>query len=493
MNKAMLIILDGYGEGKAGDFNAVKNAKTPTLDRLKTQSYSLLKADGESVGLFKNDLGGSEVGHLTIGAGRIVPSMLRQIHDSIEKKTLQKNKKLEKVIAKLEKNHGDLHLIGLCSDKNIHSNINHIYAIIDIFKNVAKNIYLHLITDGRDCGPFDSLKYIKQVQNKIKNVPNCHILSVGGRAYAMDRENNLDRTEKGFNAMFKAEKGITESEILTYIKNEHKNEKNDQFVEPIHVNSDTYTKVNKNDCLFFFNFREDRLRQLVKMAEKFNVELITMSNVGNTKSTPLFVKEVVDNTLFEYLSNKGLKQLKISESTKYAHVTYFLNGGREEAFKNEDRIHIPSHKVKDFSEKPKMRAGEITKAIKSTLFNKTNSYDFVVVNYSNPDMIGHTGDYKATVVALEYLDKCLAKVLKWAKKTGYKVLVTADHGNSEEMRTSNGEPHMAHTLNRVFCVVADSGLEMKKYGELDDVAPTILEIMDIEPNIYFEGKSLIVR
>ena len=493
MNKAMLIILDGYGEGKQYEYNAVTNANTPTLKRLKQQSYSLLKADGEAVGLFKNNLGGSEAGHLTIGAGRVVPSMLRQIHDSIEKKTLQKNKKLEKVIAKLEKNKGDLHLIGLCSDKNVHGNINHAYAIVDIFKNVAKNIYLHLITDGRDCGPYESLKFVKQVQNGIKNVPNCHVLSVGGRAYAMDRENNLDRTETSFNAMFKSEKTIKESEILNYLKKEHKNGHTDQFVQPVHIENKDYKNVNKTDCLFFFNFREDRLRQLVKMAEKFNVELITMSNVGNTKSTPLFVKEVVDNTLFEYLSNKGLKQLKISESTKYAHVTYFLNGGREEAFKNEDRIHIPSYKVTDFSEKPKMRAGEITKAIKSALFNKSNNYDFIVVNYSNPDMIGHTGDYEATVVALEYLDKCLAKVLKWAKKAGYKVLVTADHGNSEEMRTSNGEPHMAHTLNRVFCVVANSSLKMKKCGELKDVAPTLLDLMEIEPNKHFEGESLLIR
>ena len=489
-NKAMLIILDGYGEGRDGEFNAVKNAKTPTLDRLKQQSYSLLQAHGESVGLFKNDLGGSEVGHLTIGAGRVIPSMLKQIHDSIENKTLEKNKELSKIIKSMSKTKGDLHLVGLCSDKNVHSNINHALAVVDIFKNVAENIYLHIITDGRDSGPTDSLKYIKLVQDKIKNIKNCHILSVGGRAYAMDRDNNLDRTELAFNSMFKESKGIKEDEILSYIKKEHKAGKNDQFIAPIHIESETFKQIKKSDCVFFFNFREDRLRQIVKMAESLLCSLLTMANVGNTIAKPLFTKEIVKNTLCEYLSNKGLKQIKIGESTKYAHVTYFFNGGREEPFKTEDRVHVPSLKVEDFAKKPKMQAGAITKEVKKAI---TKQYDAIIVNYANPDMVGHTGDYKATVTALEYLDKCLTKVLKWAKKADYKVVITADHGNSEEMKMANGEPHMAHTLNKVFCVVADSGLQMKKNGGLQDVAPTFVELLGIEQSKHFQGKSLIVR
>lgn len=490
MKKGILLILDGYGEGKAGEYNAVKNADSPTLDMLHTLPHSLLKTDGEAVGQFAGEMGGSEVGHTTIGAGRIVPSTSKKIHDDINSGEFFKNEKLLSVAKNLKKNHGNLHLIGLMSDKRVHSDIAHAFALIKLFSSYAKNIFLHLITDGRDSGIHDSLKYLKLVRKEISNYKNCEIASIGGRLYAMDRENNLDRTKIGMDAMF-SQGGLKSDEVEKYIISQHKINNTDQYIVPTHVQTKESSAVTKNDCLFFFNFREDRLRQIVKMCEGLGCALVTMAEVGGTSATPIYTHKNVEGTLSEYLSKLGLKQIKISESTKYAHVTYFLNGGREEPFKGEDRVHVPSLKVERFNETPKMRAKEITDQVLKAIDKK---YDAIIVNFSNPDMIGHTGDYEATKKAIEYLDICVKKVLEKAKKKDYFVLITADHGNSETMRTPSGEPHMAHTTNRVLCVVVDNiEHKMARYGGLKDVAPTMLDLMQVEPNPKFEGKTLIVH
>ncbi len=493
MKKSLLIILDGYGEGEENEYNAVANANTPFLKGLKADSHALIKTDGEAVGIFKGELGGSEVGHTTIGAGRIIKSTVKQIHDDVKTGEFRNNKVLQEVKNTLQKSGGCLHLCGMMSDMNVHSNINHAYEIIDLLSPTTKHIFLHLYTDGRDTSPYDSLKYIKQVKNKIKKYQNCEIASIGGRGYAMDREDNLDRTEIAFNAMFKADKAIELKEIENYLKTQHRAGNNDQFVIPTHIKTKEDLKLTNKDVLFLFNFREDRVRQMAKMCkERLKCQLVTMSSVGVVKSKVLYPAPKVNHTLSEYLSNLGLKQIKISESTKYAHVTYFLNGGREEPFPNEDRKHIISHKVIDFATTPKMRANEIVnEVIKAT----DENYDNIVVNFSNPDMLGHTGNYQATVEALEYLDKCVKKVVNHAKKLGYIILLTADHGNAETMRTKDGLPHMAHTLNRVFCVVLDNThqYQLKRFGGLCDIAPTILDMMEIKPYKYFEGKSLIVK
>lgn len=488
MKKGILLILDGYGERKPSEYNAVKNANSPTLDLLHNLPHSLLKTDGEAVGQFAGEMGGSEVGHTTIGAGRIVPSTSKKIHDDINSGEFFKNKKLLNIAKTLKKNNGNLHLIGLMSDKRIHSDISHAFALIKMFSPFAKHIFLHLITDGRDCGIHDSLKYLKLVRKEIKAYSNCEIASIGGRLYAMDRENNLDRTKRGYDAMFSSS-GIKNEDIEKYIISQHKIGNTDQYIEPTHVQTKTPCTPTRNDCLFFFNFREDRLRQIVKMCEDLDCKLVTMAEVGETNAMPIYIQQNVVGTLSEHLSNLGLKQIKISESTKYAHVTYFLNGGREEPFKGEDRVHVPSLKVERFNETPKMRAKEITDEVLKAIVKK---YDAIIVNYSNPDMIGHTGDYEATKKAIEFLDVCVKKVLEKAKKNDYFVIVTADHGNSETMRTSSGEPHMAHTTNRVMCVIVDSvEHKMARYGGLKDVAPTMLELMQVEKNPKFEGRSLI--
>ena len=489
MNKGILMILDGYGEAKKSKFNAVTNAKTPTLNKLKKQSKSMIKTCGTSVGLFDGDMGGSEVGHTTIGAGRIIPSTAKRISDEVKSGDFRENKVLKQMLKKLHKAGGDLHLVGLCSDKNIHSNISHLIELIKISSANAKNIFIHFITDGRDTAPYDSLKYLKQVEEAAKDVWNCHILSVSGRFYAMDRENENSRIEKAFKAMFIDTKGINEEVVAEYISEQHKTA-NDQYVEPIHINIASYKQIKKKDAILFFNFREDRVRQMAKRCEALGCDLFTMAEVGGVKATPLYTAENTRNTLSEYLSKNGLKQVKISETTKYAHVTYFLNGGREHAFKNEDRVHVPTLSVDDFAKTPHMRAQEITDEVEKAI---EQGYDAIIVNYSNPDMIGHTGNYDATVEALEFLDKCVKRVLSKAKESDYFVLVTADHGNSEDMILPNGQANVAHTLNDVFCVVADKNVAMKETGGLYDIAPTFVDLLGLKPSKHFEGKSLIVK
>ena len=492
--KGILMILDGYGEGKSGTYNAVQNACTPTLDKIKEKNISLLKTDGESVGLFSGELGGSEVGHTTIGAGRIVLSTAKKIHDDINSGVFQKNIKLLKKIESLKKNNGNLHLIGLMSDKNIHSDINHAYEIIKLFNKKAKNIFIHFITDGRDSGGHESLKYLKEMKKHIMKTHNAEIATVMGRFYAMDRENNLDRTDLAIKTIFNLDNeksNLTSEDIEDYLGKEHQLGISDEYIYPIHIDTKSDSSIKKNDLIFFFNFREDRLRQIVFETAKLNNNIITMSKVKTAKTTVLYNPQIIKNTLSEYLSKQGKTQIKISETTKYAHVTYFLNGGNETAFPHEDRVHIPTIKVDNFSKTPKMRANEITKEIINAI---DKNYDAIIVNYSNSDMLGHTGDYTATVQALEYLDKCVKKVINYSLKSDYFVLITADHGNCELMRTDLGEPHTAHTFNRVFCSIIekDKDYKLKKYGELKDVAPTFLDLMELKPNKSFTGHSLIL-
>ncbi len=488
MHKGILIILDGYGEGKDDKFNAVKNAKTPTLHGLKNYSYAMLKTHGESVGLLKNDLGGSEVGHMTIGAGRIIPSTLTKINDDIKTKEFEKNKDFVRIRNNLEKYNSDLHLIGLMSDKNIHSNFNHCIEVIQLLKDSAKNIFIHFITDGRDAPVFDSEKYLKVLKNRIKNVKNCHILSVSGRDFAMDRDNRQERTDLAFKAMFLGENPI--SNIDQYLKDSHKSGIEDQYIVPACLPNKNFNGVKQNDCLFFFNFREDRLRQMVTRVGELNCLVATMAEVGAGKHLTLYKNKMVKNTLSEYLTEQKVKHVKISETTKYAHVTYFMNGGAEKPFAYEDRIHIPTIKTNDYSKTPKMQARAIAE---QTIKSINNGYDAIIVNFSNADMLGHTGNYRATVKSLECVDKCVKKIIKIAKQSGYFVMITADHGNAEEMVDKNGNPQTAHTLNPVVCAVVDEKIELKKHGELKDVAPTFLELLGVEKNKHFIGKSLLTN
>lgn len=482
------MILDGYGEREADEYNAVTNANTPYLHSLREKSHSLLEASGEAVGLKPNELGGSEVGHMTIGSGRINPSTFKRIDNDMNSGKFIKNNALVTMLDRLKKNKADLHVVGMMSDKNIHSNINYTIEVIKLASSYAKNVFVHFITDGRDTPPHDSPMYLAQLEKSIEYIPNCHILSVAGRFYSMDRENNLDRNKAAIEAMFTQKDDIGEDEVGIYLNAQHKAGYNDQFIIPKHVYNENYTGLKPTDEIIFTNFREDRMVQLTKLMCNLGVNVTTMIPVGDSDTNVLYAQELVNNTLCEYLSQLGVKQVKVSESTKYAHVTYFFNGGREEPFEGEDRIHVKTRKVKDFAKTPNMRAEGITKAVIKSI---KNGYEAIIVNYSNPDMVGHTGDYDATVKALEYLDKCVLQVVEAAKQYGYFVLITADHGNSDQMRTEKGEPHMAHTLSPVMCVEATKDYKMKAHGGLRDVAPTFLDLLGLEPNKYFEGQTLI--
>ena len=490
MRKGIMIILDGYGEGEKYEFNAVENANTPYLkDIKKNKPNCLLGTDSKYVGLPNNTMGGSEVGHMTIGAGKIKRSMQVKVDDEIESGDFFDKSILVEKFTKLKNSNGSLHIGGLWSDKQIHSNINHCFALLELAKKFdIKKVFVHAFTDGRDCPPQSCETYFEMFNKKTKELKLGEIATIGGRFYVMDRENNLDRTEKAIKKFKQTNYDFVSVEDC--IKNSYNKNIYDEFIEPSRIKTRQEYSLNDNDLFIFFNTRGDRMKQPVKMAKDvLGCEIITFCNfVDNVQY--VYEEDNIQNTLSEYLSKLGLKQLKISESTKYAHVTYFFNGGREEPFEGEERIHIITEKTDDYAKTPKMRAPEITEKAVEAL--NSNNYDAIFVNYSNPDMIGHTGNYRATVEALEYLDQCVNKVVKSAEDNDYFVLLCADHGNAEEMRDKQGNPQTAHSLNPVKCVIIDKNNEniTMQNGGLQDVAPTFLKLMQLEQNPSFEGKPL---
>lgn len=492
MKKGLLLILDGYGEAKKSEFNAVTNANAPYINNLrKTYPYCLLYTHGKNVGLPDNSMGGSEVGHTTIGAGRIIKTTTVKIDDEIEDGSFFKHKQFTEKFKNLKDRDGALHIGGLFSDKRIHSDLHHAFAIIKMAKDYGiDRVFLHAFTDGRDCAQDSSFDYLKMFNEKVKQIGIGEIATIGGRFYAMDREQNFDRTDKAIDVMQK----LSYDYIDAYecLSENHKNGITDEFIVPSRIKTSKKYSFDNNDLFIFFNFRADRMKQPVKVLNDKNImDIITMCNFysGNRVSF-IYDEEDIKGTLSEYLSNLGLKQLKVSETTKYAHVTYFLNGGRESPFEGEERIHIKTKKTLDYAKTPKMRAGEISEAVVKAL--DSNKYDAIIVNFSNPDMIGHTGNYKATIKALEFLDKCIQQVVEKAKEKDYFVMLTADHGNAEEMRDSNGNPQTSHSLNPVICMVIDNTYNnMVEYGGLKDVAPTFIKLMQLPKNDKFEGNILI--
>jgi len=492
MKKGLLLILDGYGEAPAGDFNAVINANTPYIDYLrKTYPTSLIYTHGRNVGLPDGTMGGSEVGHTTIGAGRIIKTTTVKIDDEIADGSFYKHDKFVTAFEKLSKTGGALHIGGLFSDKQIHSDLNHAFALMRMAKMYNINrVFFHAFTDGRDCAQDSSFEYLDKFNNMAKEIGIGEIATIGGRFYIMDRENNIDRTAKAIDAMQKIDYDFeTALECLTL---SHNNGKTDEFVEPVRIKTNKQYGFDSNDLFIFYNFRADRMKQPVKYLNDLGImDIITLCDfVKGERVTHIYNDEDITGTLSEYLSKLGLKQLKISESTKYAHVTYFLNGGREQPFDGEDRIHIETEKTTDYALTPKMRAGEIAESAVKAL--NDGKHDAIIVNFSNPDMIGHTGNYDVTVEALEFLDKCVKDVVETALKNDYFVLLTADHGNAEEMRDGLGRPQTAHSLNPVVCMAIDkTHYDMVQYGGLENIAPTFIRLMGLQPNPKFEGKVLI--
>lgn len=504
-----LIILDGFGLNKNKFGNAIKIANPTNLNYyFNNFPYTTLHASGEYVGLPEGQIGNSEVGHLNIGAGKIIMQSLQKINQSIKNKSFFNNHALLKAVNHAKQNNSALHLIGLTSTGGVHSHLNHLFALIDLAKQEGlKNVYIHVITDGRDTLRNSGIDYVKCLSEKLEGT-NYKIATVMGRFYAMDRENNYDRTQKAYNAMVYGISEFTNTSAEQAILNSYQKEIYDEFIEPVVIlqNNKPVATINENDSIIFFNYREDRARQLTKAlvednfkefnVKKFNnVILSSFTRYDATFKKPYvaFEKDYVKENLSEVISKNGLKQFKITETTKYAHVTYFLNGGIEEAYPNEDRFLIETLKVERFDQVPKMRAEEITQ--KAIELIKTNKYNFMVLNYSNCDMVGHTGNLNAAVEAVKVIDREIKKLVDAILSINGVAIITADHGNAEEMLDKNNNVLTDHTTNKVpFAIVGKnvSHLTLKqKGGVLSDIAPTVLHLLGIEKPKSFENKSLI--
>lgn len=479
-NKTILIITDGIGHNDSSDFNALKNANTPTYDYLfENVPNSLIHTYGTHVGLPDGQMGNSEVGHMSIGSGRVLYQDLVKINLAIKNDTLKENEILTNTIESSNR----VHLLGLLSDGGVHSHINHIIGFAKLAKQMGKEVLLHLITDGRDVAPDCAKKYIEQIQSICDD--RITIATISGRYYAMDRDTRWDRVQKAYDAIAlglpKYEKTIEE-----YIDQSYSKDILDEFIVPASLNN--YNGFKENDGVIFCNFRSDRMREISnavansefshfpRVETKLNIA--TMTEYDKNFPLPvLFPKETPKNTLAEIISNKGLKQLHTAETEKYAHVTFFFNGGVEEPFLNETRVLVPSPNVATYDEKPEMSAPEVSVEVQKAM---DEEYDFIVVNFANGDMVGHTGVYEAGIKAVEAVDKELGAILQKAKEKEYSVVLTSDHGNCEKMRGENGETLTNHTVGDVYCFVVDKNVQEVKEGSLNNIAPTVLKLMNIE-------------
>ena len=478
--KTVLIITDGIGHNSSCSFNAFCNAKKPTYDYLFSNvPYSLIHTYGEYVGLPDNQMGNSEVGHMTIGSGRVLYQDLVKIHLAIKNDTLKDNVIVKNTIEKSN----NIHLIGLASDGGVHSHIDHIIALAKIAQNKNKKVWLHLITDGRDVAPDCAKIYIEKVINICNE--NIKIATIGGRYYGMDRDNRWDRVELAYNAIANATPK-TKDNILDFIDNSYKNEIFDEFLIPTAL--DGYDGIKDGDGVIFCNFRSDRARELSSVFAKndfkefekkpLNIQIASMTQYDKNIPIPvIFEKDNPTNTLAQVISDAGLSQLHTAETEKYAHVTFFFNGGVEEPFLNETRVLIPSPNVATYDLQPQMSAPKVGEAVRLAMKNQT---DFIVVNFANGDMVGHTGVYEAAIKAVEAVDYELGLILEEAKKENYNIVLTSDHGNCEMMKDENGNTLTNHTVGDVYCFVIAPNVKEVKTGSLNNIAPTVLKLMGLD-------------
>jgi len=478
--KTILVITDGIGFCAKTEYNAFYNAKKPTYDRLfKEVPHALIDTFGLSVGLPEGQMGNSEVGHMSIGSGRVLYQDLVKISLALQEGSLEKNGVLQELFATSDR----LHLIGLLSDGGVHSHIEHFMGIADIAAKNGKKVFLHLITDGRDVSPTSAQKYIKKVKEHLNE--NISIATVAGRFYAMDRDNRWERIKTAYDAIVYATPKTSVS-IEEYIECSYAKDETDEFIEPIAFEG--YDGMEDGDAVLTINFRSDRMREMVTALADENftefqrkpitVHLATITEYDKSFHYPvLFKKEPPKNTLAEVISNAGLRQLHTAETEKYAHVTFFLNGGIDEPYANETRVLIPSPNVKTYDMKPEMSAAEVGEAVLKAM---DEEYDFIVVNFANGDMVGHTGDFEAAKKAVEAVDAQLGKIWQKAKEKAYAFVLTSDHGNCEEMRDDEGNVLTNHTVGKVWCFVDADGVEKVDNGGLNNIAPTVLKLMDVE-------------
>ncbi|XPV69194.1 MAG: 2,3-bisphosphoglycerate-independent phosphoglycerate mutase [Halarcobacter sp.] len=478
--KAILIITDGIGHNESNSYNAFTNANTPTYDYLfKNTPYSLIHTYGKYVGLPDGQMGNSEVGHMTIGSGRVLYQDLVKINMAIENDTLKNN---EIIKTSMDKSN-NVHLIGLASDGGVHSHINHIIALAKIAKSKGKKVYIHAITDGRDVAPNCAKKYIQQFLDICDE--DIKLASISGRYYTMDRDNRWERVQKGYDAIALA-LPKSSKDILSYIDDSYKDEIFDEFLVPTTFNG--YNGFSKDDSVIFCNFRSDRMREISnaiankefsnfpRFAENLNI--VTMTQYDKNLPLPVaFPKETPKNTLADVISDAGLSQLHTAETEKYAHVTFFFNGGVEEPVLNESRVLIPSPQVATYDMQPEMSAPEVGVEVRRAM---DNDMDFIVVNFANGDMVGHTGVFEAGIKAVEAVDKELGLIIEKAKEKDYNLVLTSDHGNCEMMKDDSGKTLTNHTVGDVYCFIFSSKVKEVKEGSLNNIAPTILKLMELD-------------
>lgn len=478
--KTILVITDGIGYSPKSQNNAFYSAKKPTYDALfEKEPHSLIDTYGLSVGLPEGQMGNSEVGHMSIGSGRVLYQDLVKISLALSENRLEQNEELQKLMNASER----LHLIGLLSDGGVHSHIEHFMGIADIAAKNGKKVFLHLISDGRDVSPTSAQKYIAEVEKHLNE--NISIATISGRFYSMDRDNRWERIKRGYDAIANAEPK-TDFSPAAYVGHSYSLGETDEFIEPSAFVG--YEGMQDGDAVLTINFRSDRMREMVTAlaGEEFSafsrreieLHLATITEYDKSFSYPvLFKKEAPKNTLAEIISNAGLRQLHTAETEKYAHVTFFLNGGIDEPYENETRVLIPSPNVKTYDMQPQMSAEKVTQAVEAAM---DDAYDFIVVNYANGDMVGHTGNFEAAKIAVESVDAQLAKILEKAKAEDYSVVITSDHGNCEEMRDDEGNILTNHTVGKVWCFVVAEGVTKVEAGGLNNIAPTVLKLMGLE-------------
>jgi 2,3-bisphosphoglycerate-independent phosphoglycerate mutase len=500
--KALLMILDGWGIGKHDRGDVIYNTPTPYLDYLNAVSaHSQLQASGEDVGLPDGQMGNSEVGHLNIGAGRIVYQDLVKINRACKDGSILKNPEIVSAYSYAQKTGKKLHLMGLTSTGGVHSSLAHLFKLVEISKQYGlKNTYVHCFMDGRDTDPKSGKGFISDLA-KVCEENDAHIASIIGRFYAMDRDKRWNRVKEAYDLLVEG-KGKQATDMVQAMQESYDDGVTDEFIKPIH-NSTVDGTIQEGDVIIFINFRNDRAKELTTVLTQQDMPEEGMHTIKDLQyycMTPydanfknvhiLFPKENVVDTLGEYLSKQGKKQLHTAETEKYAHVTFFFNGGREAPFENEDRILVPSPKVATYDLKPEMSVYEVKDKLVGAI--KTQEYDFIVVNFANGDMVGHTGVYNAIAKAVVAVDQCVREVIETAKAADYEAIIIADHGNADHAINEDGTPNTAHSLNPVpFIYVTNNNSATVKDGRLADVAPSILHIMGLEQPSDMTGENLI--
>ncbi|WP_271253233.1 2,3-bisphosphoglycerate-independent phosphoglycerate mutase [Pseudanabaena sp. Chao 1811] len=507
----VLIILDGWGYREETEGNAIAAANTPVIDSLwSTYPKTLLQASGKDVGLPKGQMGNSEVGHLNIGAGRVVPQELVRISDAVDDGSLLSNPALVGVCDKVKANNSKLHLIGLCSDGGVHSHIDHLLGLIDLAKvQGIQDVCIHAITDGRDTLPQSGINFIKLLQAHLNKIGTGRIVTISGRYYVMDRDKRWDRVQKAYEVLTNDQITTELTSAAEVLEAAYKEKITDEFLPPTRL---AHGAIAAGDGVICFNFRPDRSREITQalVAENFtgferdrieSLAFATFTQYDSSLPVPVaFLPQNLTNLLGPVVASHGLKQLRLAETEKYAHVTYFFDGGMEEASEGDDRVLVNSPRVSTYDQEPAMSATEVTRIASEAIAKRI--YSLIVINYANPDMVGHTGNFEATIKALEHVDRCLGNLLASIANAGGTALITADHGNAEYMWDDDGNPWTAHSSNPVpFILVEGEGRKIHGHGadvklkptggRLADIAPTILEILQIPQPAEMTGVSLL--